>query len=1002
MQSSRQNMVRGEDVHDDDPDIEVMMLAGVGIDHDGDFDPADLLQVPLDQDIDDLRELCLNVEDEEDPAPYMEHVDVGAEAATCNESSHAQQNSESAPRAPIAPYNAEDERSNGKYYDEDFRNVNMGNNNDHDRDRNNINRDGRDRFFGSPPSPDSRGMSHGRDQRQYLHDRDRFVPDRNDGRGAVHHSRHSPHGYDAPSPYNSSRHNNNNQRNPSTELQSNRHPPRRQKRDPQRIAEVQQRILQVQEQIREVQHENMDHEQIEQHYQMRGDHRHHDQQEHGFSHQRNQRHHQHLQNQHPHHVHHQHQHQRHHQQHQQGYPEDYPGDSYNRNGNSRDLPGDTRFPPRHSGSRMPRNMRGGDNGFRGDQQRHNRSVSHQPPHQPSHQHQGESMPSQSLNSAHSVDGVRANGNDFGPHDRMEQMNSMRRCRPPHTMAQSLNGRPSHNNDSQGGFGSNVGGPHQQHQQHVVGGMSRSLNGIPGHSNDNMSNNSMMHHHGQPQNMRSRMPRSLNGPPNGRVQNLNMNSSNNGGMPSRRGIQSMSDSLNGMSNGTQPMDNHNEISNQPNMMDRSNSGNMPQQNMMNRSNSGSMPQQSMMDRSNSGTMPQQNMMDRSNNGSMPQQRGIQSMSDSLNGVRNTNNGNNTDQNSMMNSNSIVSQQQRGVQSISRSTNGLQQGISGQMMSQSRNGMPISGENGNSRGQHHGYHQQQIGAHSMGMQMSRSLNGTQTMQQNYNEGGFLLHQVGTNRVNPMSSVARNEMTNMNAMQGRCDDYGPHQPRAGQNALQGMSQSLNGAQNTNFGKFGHRRSMSNQMNSMSRNRDMHMNNSNSNMMPGSNGMPNNNSLSMTASNNGGPVLNNSNVPSAPLLNQVSNLANLPNRGGGNSPAMTQQQQGAVASEEDYLEEDSEQEGNGNSKTGNPMALAEATMRSASSRKMIRELGLSLVKLQRNAGDGGGQSKTSSSSNSKQTVVKAKRKSGRESYTKLHSDAPFREHARQMKVQKQQTASS
>lgn len=670
-------------------------------------------------------------------------------------------------------------------------------------------------------------------------------------------------------------------------------------------------------------------------------------------------------------------------------------DSYNSNGNSRDLLGDTRFAPRHSVSRMPSNMRGGDDGFRGDQQRHNRSVSHQPPHQqqhqqhhqrlrPPHQHQRESMLSQSLNGAHSANDMRANGNGFGSHDRMEQMNSMRRRRPPHTMAQSLNDRPSHSNDNQGGFGSHVGG---MQQQHVVGGMSRSLNGIPGHGNDNMGNNPMMHQHGQAHNMRSRMSRSLNGPPNGRVQNLNMNSSNNGGMPSRRGIQSMSDSLNGMSNGTQPMDNHNKISNQANIMDRSNSGKVPQQSMMDRSNSGSMPQQSIMNRSNSGSTPQQSMMDRSNNGSIPQQRGIQSMSDSLNGVRNMNNGNSTGQNSMMNSNSMVSQQQRGIQPMSRSTNSLQQGSSGQIASQSRNGMLISGENGNFRGQHHGYHQQQRGLHSMEIQMSRSLNGSQTMQQNYNEGGFQQHQVGTNCMKPRNST-----------QGRSDDYGPQQPRGGQNTLQGMSQSLNGAQNTNFGKFGHRQSMSHQMNSMSRNRDIRMNNSNNNMIPGSNVMPNNNSMSMTASNNGGPVLNNSSVPSAPLLNQVSNLANLPNRGGGNSPGMTQQQQGEVATEEDKLE-DSELEENGTSKTGNPMALAEATMRSASSRKMIRELGLSLVKLQRNAGNGG-ESKTSSYS--KPTAVKAKRKSGRESYTKLHSDAPFREHARQMKEQKQQTTSS
>jgi len=84
--------------------------------------------------------------------------------------------------------------------------------------------------------------------------------------------------------------------------------------------------------------------------------------------------------------------------------------------------------------------------------------------------------------------------------------------------------------------------------------------------------------------------------------------------------------------------------------------------------------------------------------------------------------------------------------------------------------------------------------------------------------------------------------------------------------------------------------------------------------------------------------------------------------------------------------------------MALAQATMRSASSRKMIKELGLSLVKLQRDAGSGG-QSKSSSSSSTKPTVVKAKRNSGRESYSSLKMEATVREHARQIKVQKQQT---
>jgi len=130
--------------------------------------------------------------------------------------------------------------------------------------------------------------------------------------------------------------------------------------------------------------------------------------------------------------------------------------------------------------------------------------------------------------------------------------------------------------------------------------------------------------------------------------------------------------------------------------------------------------------------------------------------------------------------------------------------------------------------------------------------------------------------------------------------------------------------------------------------------NSMNGSmNGMNGNN---MTESNNGDPMLNNSNVPSAPLLNQVSNLANLPNRSvGANNPGMMQH-------------------GGGLDTSKMSRKLMEAMKRTASSRKLIKDL--NIVAMLR------GDLKSSSSSK-KKNVVKAKRNASRKSYTKSQSEA-------------------
>lgn len=311
---------------------------------------------------------------------------------------------------------------------------------------------------------------------------------------------------------------------------------------------------------------------------------------------------------------------------------------------------------------------------------------------------------------------------------------------------------------------------------------------------------------------------------------------------------------------------------------------------------------------------------------------------------------------------------------------QQGNPGQMMSQSMNGMPGSG--GEFVG-HRGHPEPRAPQQAIGIiPMSRSLNGIQSMQQGLDEGGM-------RTVNHISSTM-NGIPHMSSN----DDFG----HRGQNALQGMSKSLNGTPNPSFRNMDHHQPMNN----MGCNHAMGMsNNGNNNMMHGPSDLPNNNGM-IASNNGGGPVLNNSNVPSASLLNQVSNLANLPNSGGSSSNSGIMQQSSPMSMKIiDKLQGSNQQQhgGTNRSKMGNPMALAEATMRSASSRKMIRELGLSLGKLQRSA-ENGGLSKLSSPS--KETVVKAKRKSGRESYSRLQTEAAFREHTRQMKVQQHETESS
>lgn len=404
--------------------------------------------------------------------------------------------------------------------------------------------------------------------------------------------------------------------------------------------------------------------------------------------------------------------------------------------------------------------------------------------------------------------------------------------------------------------------------------------------------------------------------NSGMPNMNMNASNNGNMP-RRGIQSMSDSLNGMSN--------------PPRMDPSNNG-----------------------------------MDRSANGIRSNNRGIQSMSASLNGMQNMNNSTNNNQNAMMNNVMMAQQhqhQERGIQSMSASLNGMQQMNAEQNMSQSTNGM--QGVYGS---------QQPGGPESMGMPMNRSMNGMQNMQHNHDGGNFRNQH---RSMNPMSA-SQNAMPNMNNInQGGGFPPQQRQQQGGSHPLQGMSQSLNGAPNAPYDGVGHHESMSNHMNSMPGDHGMQINNSNMSMMNRSNNMGSSMNGTMNGnlngSKNGGPMLNNSNIPSASLLNQVSNLANLPNRGGGaiNIDLMHQIQGGGI----------------------DPTKMTkfmEAMKRTASSRKLIRDLNIGAMLR--------GDLKSPASSNKNKSVVKAKRKSGRQSYTNSQSEAAASREF--LKAQKQKTA--
>lgn len=376
---------------------------------------------------------------------------------------------------------------------------------------------------------------------------------------------------------------------------------------------------------------------------------------------------------------------------------------------------------------------------------------------------------------------------------------------------------------------------------------------------------------------------------------------------------------------------------PNMnMNASNNGNMPRRGIQSMSDSlNGISNQPRMDPSNNGIDRSTNVMNRSRNGMDSSiNRGIQSMSASINGIQNTN------------SNVMMARQhqnqQRGIQSMSASLNGMQQMNAEQNMSQSTNGM--QGVYGS---------QQPGGPKPMGMPMNRSINGMQNMQHNCDGGNFRYQQ------------SQNGMPNMNnSNQG--GGFPPQQrhQHGGSHPLQGMSQSLNGAPNAPYGMPGDHEMQINNNNNMS-------------MMNRSNNMGSNMNSSMNSnlngSKNGGPILNNSTVPSASLLNQVSNLANLPNRGGGaiNTDMMQQLQGGGI----------------------DPTKMTkfmEAMKRTASSRKLIRDLNIGAMLR--------GDLKSPASSIKSKSVVKAKRKSGRQSYTKTQSEAAASREF--LKAQTQETA--
>ena len=156
----------------------------------------------------------------------------------------------------------------------------------------------------------------------------------------------------------------------------------------------------------------------------------------------------------------------------------------------------------------------------------------------------------------------------------------------------------------------------------------------------------------------------------------------------------------------------------------------------------------------------------------------------------------------------------------------------------------------------------------------------------------------------------------------------------------------------------------------------------------MSNTNNNAMNASNNGAPMLNNSNVPSAALLNQVANIAMLPSRGGGVVGDIMQQQHDpatTMAGNEMQQQQQHQQDGGVQqnqqpdpSKISKSMALLmESMKRSAMSRSIIKQFPSPFTKTQMSKGSSR-SSTSSSNSNSKEAVVKAKRNSCRQSYTK------------------------
>ena len=312
----------------------------------------------------------------------------------------------------------------------------------------------------------------------------------------------------------------------------------------------------------------------------------------------------------------------------------------------------------------------------------------------------------------------------------------------------------------------------------------------------------------------------------------------------------------------------------------------------------------IDASRNGMNPSKNVMDYSAN------RGIQSMSASLGGMQNMHDSYNANPNGMLLNNNMP--RQRGIQSMSASLNGMKQ------ISQPMNGMQG------------GY----IGPESMNQKWN-------VMERKHDGGN--VRQSQQRSMNPMSA-SQNGMPNLNNS-NRGEEF-PTQH--GGNPLQGLSQSLNSTASAHYD--GHHPSMQNRMNNI----PMQMNNSNNMGMMGRSNNATGRSMngSMNASNN--------KVPSASLLNQASNLANLANRGANIHPSMVQ--------------------GTGGSDTTKlSQKLMDAMKRTASSRKLIKDF--NIVDLLR----GGLNTRSSSLSptSKHKNVIKAKRKASRQSYTKSKSEA-------------------